>query len=116
MAPVLDAYSTGSVPESWLNKKFLENALQEAYKQPKLKIIEYDVKAAVGKGENYCSDLYRVSVHSSDGKMSRLIVKEELKEGKFAKIVNDSTAFCREIQMYSTTAVQLFNILDKAVP
>ena len=116
MAPVPDACSTESIPDSWLNKEFLETALRKGYNKPALRIIDYDVRAAVGKGENYCSDMYRLSIHSSDGRISRLIIKKELKEGEFAKVVQVSTVFSREIQMYSLTAVQLHSILEKALP
>ncbi|KAJ4435740.1 hypothetical protein ANN_18357 [Periplaneta americana] len=116
MAPEIDTCVVAS-PESWLNKNFLETALRSYRKPSNLRVTKFDVKAAVGKGDNYCSDLYRVKVHVSDGSVYNLIIKRELSEdGEIARIVKNSTVFSREIYMYSTTAVELAKILQEAMP
>jgi hypothetical protein len=102
---------------SWLNKNFLETALRSGYRTPTLTVAKYDAKPAVGKGDNYASDLYRVKIHTADGNVFSLIVKRELAAGnEFGKLLRKSTAFQRETQMYITTAVKLASILQEALP
>ena len=102
---------------SWLNKTFLETALSAGYSNSALNITKYEVKPAVGKGDNYTSDLYRVKVHTANGHVFDWIIKRQLsKDGEFDKILRKSTAFLRETHMYSTTAVKLASILQDALP
>lgn len=116
MTPVPDTcLLTSSV--SWLSKSFLETALRTGYDTPTLNVTKYDVKPAVGKGENYTSDLYRVEVHTSNGNVFHLIIKRQLTgDGELCKLLRNSTAFLRETRMYSNTAVKLGRILQEAMP
>lgn len=102
---------------SWLNKTFLQTALSAAYSTSTLNITKYEVKPAVGKGDNYASDLYRVKVHTANGHVFHWIIKRELsKDEELGKLFGKSTAFLRETHMYSTTAVKLTSILQDALP
>ena len=102
---------------SWLNKTFLDKALSAGYSNSTLNITKYEFNPAVGKGDNYTSDLYRLKVHTANGHVFHWIIKRELsKEGEFAKILRKSTAFLRETHMYNTTAVKLASILQEALP
>jgi hypothetical protein len=102
---------------SWLNKTFLDTALSAGYSNSTLNITKYEVKPAVGKGENYTSDLYRVKVHAANGHIFHWIIKRQLsKNGEFGKIFQKSTTFIRETHMYSTTAVKLASILQDTLP
>ncbi|XP_023726683.1 uncharacterized protein LOC111874986 [Cryptotermes secundus] len=101
----------------WLHKKFLETVLRKGDNTPTLKVTSYDVKPAVGKGDNYTSDLYRVKIHTADGKVFNLIVKKELAaEGELGKVLQKSSAFLRETHMYRSAAVRLANILQEMSP
>jgi len=116
MTPVQDTCLPTS-SASWLNKTFLDTALSAGYSTSALNITKYEVKPAVGKGDNYGSDLYRVKVHTANGHVFHWIIKRELsKEGEFAKIFLKSTTFLRETHMYSTTAVKLASIMQDALP
>ena len=102
---------------SWLNKIFLETVLSAGYRTSTLNITKYEVKPAVGKGENYTSDLYRVKVHTANGHVFHWIIKRELsKDEGLGKILQQSTTFLREAHMYSTMAVKLTSILKDALP
>jgi hypothetical protein len=102
---------------SWLHKSFLETALRTGDSAQTLRVTSFDVKPAVGKGENYCSDLYRVRIHTADGRVSNLIVKKELTEdGEFARLIQNTTMFLRETHMFRSTAVKLSNILQEYLP
>jgi hypothetical protein len=102
---------------TWLNKNFLQTALRTGYKTPTLTVTKYDVKPAVGKGENYTSDLYRVKIYTADGNVYHLIIKRELcTDGALSKLLRKSTAFERETQMYSNTAAKMASILQETIP
>ena len=102
---------------SWLNKTFLQTALSAGYSTSTLNITKYEVKPAVGEGENYTSDLYRVKVHTANGHVFHWIIKRQMsKDEGFGKLFGKSTAFLRETHMYSTTAVKLTSILQDALP
>jgi hypothetical protein len=101
----------------WLNRGFLETALRTGYSVPTLTVTKYDVKPAVGKGDNYTSDLYRVKVHTADEDVYHMIIKRELgADRELAKLLQKSTLFVRETQMYKSTAVKMTSILQEAMP
>lgn len=56
--------STASAPK-WLNESFLGGHLRNHYKNDAVKVINFEAKAATGKGENFASCLYRVNVSYS---------------------------------------------------
>jgi len=116
MTPVQDTCLLTS-SASWLNKTFLQTALSAGYSTSPLNITKYEVKPAVGKGDNYTSDLYRVKVHTANGHVFHWIIKRQLsKDEGFGEIFRKSTAFLRERHMYSTTADKLASILQHALP
>lgn len=51
---------------NWLNGDFLEKQLQNYHTNQSLKLVNFDVKPATVKGDNYCSSMYRVTVHYTD--------------------------------------------------
>jgi hypothetical protein len=117
MASLQDTCLLTTSSVSWLNKTFLETVLSVGYSTSTLNITKFEVKPAVGKGDNYTSDLYRVKVHTAKGQVFHWIIKRQLnKEEGFGKILRKSTAFLRETHMYSTTAVKLASILQDALP
>jgi len=117
MTSVQDTCLLTTSSASWLNKTFLQTVLSAGCSNSKLNITKYEVKPAVGKGDNYTSDLYRVKVHTVNGQVYHWIIKRELtKDEGFGKMVRESTAFVRETHMYSSTAVKLASILQDALP
>jgi len=102
---------------SWLNKTFLQRVLSARYSTSPQHITKYEVKPAVGKGDNYGSDLYRVKVHTANGHVFHWIIKRQMsKDEGFGKMYRKSTAFLRETHMYSTTVVKLASIMQDALP
>jgi len=117
MTSVQDTCLLTTSSASWLNKTYLETVLRAGYSTSTRHITKYEVKPAVGKGDNYASDLYRVKVHTVNGHVFHWIIKRQLnKDEGFGKILRKSTAFLRETHMYSTTAVKLASILQDALP
>ena len=117
MTSVQDTCLLTTSSASWLNKTYLETVLSAGYSTSTRHITKYEVKPAVGKGENYTSDLYRVKVHTVNGHVCHWIIKRRpSKDEGFGKMLEESTAFLRETHMYSTTAVKLARILKDALP
>jgi hypothetical protein len=116
MTPVQDMCLLTS-SASWLSNTFLDTSLSAGYSNSTLNTTKYEIKPAVGKGDNYASDLYRVKVHTANGHVFHWIIKRQLSnDGEFAKFFRKSTVFLRETHMYSTTAVKLASILQDALP
>jgi purine-nucleoside phosphorylase len=68
----------------WLNKDFLETTLRSAG-DLSARVVSYDVAIATAAGDNYMSDMYRVTVEvtrAGDAEVTSLIVKAA-KETKF---------------------------------
>lgn len=51
---------------NWLNERFLEKNLQKYYNDEKISVVSIDVKPAVPKGDNYLSNIYRVTIDYND--------------------------------------------------
>jgi hypothetical protein len=68
----------------WLNKDFLETALRSAGDRS-ARVVSYDVAHATAAGDNYMSDMYRITVEvtrAGHAEVTSLIVKAA-KETKF---------------------------------
>lgn len=50
----------------WLDREFLEKHLQNFFSDKQITIVNFEVKPATAKGENYASTLHRVKVTYSD--------------------------------------------------
>lgn len=46
----------------WLDKPLLERCLRNYLNNNRLNIVDFKLKSATAKGENYASQIYRVSV------------------------------------------------------
>jgi len=116
MTSVQDTCLLTTSSASWLNKAYLETVLIAGYSTSTRHITKYEVKPAVGKGDNYASELYRVKLHTANGHVFHWIIKTQLnKDEGFGKMVRESTAFLRETHMYRSTAVKLASILQDAL-
>lgn len=61
------ANADDSVPK-WLDKEFLEKHLRNYFGNKQITIVNFEVKPATAKGENYASYLYRVKLtYSNEG-------------------------------------------------
>jgi hypothetical protein len=98
---------------SWLNSEFLANVLSEEEKKS-ISVIHMDVKAAVSKGENYLSTLYRIMVECNEnnggnGVNKYFLILKTLPQGELLqKLVSESRSFEKELQMYGTTLPAMY--------
>jgi hypothetical protein len=73
---------------SWLNRDFMESALRSAG-DPSAKVVSCDVKCATTSGDNYMSDMYRVTLWVTRGDqagVTSLIVKTAKEDGRIDKV------------------------------
>lgn len=100
------------VPQ-WLNREFLATILSEEEKK-NISVACMDVTAAVSKGDNYLSTLYRIMVECNESNGGNginkyfLILKTLPKGEMLQKLVSESQSFEKELQMYSSTLPAMY--------
>lgn len=105
----------------WLNEALFEKILQRERANGKIRVINFTVKSALGKGENYTSQMLRVRVNYRDGlgtKSAAFIVKATLTNGVH-DVVAELGLFEKEIENYEkvlpAVAELLRSVGDKTV-
>jgi Predicted aminoglycoside phosphotransferase len=102
----------GDIPP-WLNREFLATILSEEGKK-NISVTDMDVKAAVSKGDNYLSTLYRIMVECNESNGGNeinkyfLILKTLPKGEIMQQLVSESQSFEKEMQMYSCTLPAMY--------
>jgi thiamine kinase-like enzyme len=97
----------------WLNSEFLAIILSEEEKK-NISVTGMDVKAAVSKGDNYLSTLYRIMVECNESNGGNginkyfLILKTLPKGELLQKVVSESRSFEKELQMYGSTLPAMY--------
>lgn len=97
------------MPSSWLDKKFLENALGK-------EVADFEVKPIGGKNDNFTSNLFGVVVQLKSNEKEHLFVKKMLDTKGDGQSVRETSMFDREIHMYSVVLPKLSALLEKAIP
>jgi thiamine kinase-like enzyme len=104
-----------SVPP-WLNAELMAEIISEE-KNKNICITDLDVKAAIPKGNNYLSTLYRIIVEFNDSKdgngvNKRFLILKTLPPGNvLQKILSDMQCFEKELQMYEATIPAMKDVL-----
>lgn len=86
----------------WLTEALFERILKLELSNSKIRVTDFVVKSALGKGENYTSQMLRVRVNFTDGmstKSASFIVKATLPNG-INDIVAEMGLFRKEIENY----------------
>lgn len=86
----------------WLNEALFERILQREWANGNIRVIDLVVKSALGKGENYTSQMLRVRVNCQDGLRTRsaaFIVKAPLNNG-MNDVIAELGLFRKEIENY----------------
>jgi thiamine kinase-like enzyme len=97
----------------WLNCEFLAEILSEE-KNENISVTDLDVKAAVGKGDNYLSTLYRIIVgfnenKDANGENKYNLVLKTLPSGDFLQnFLQNVKGFEKELQMYKITLPAMY--------
>lgn len=97
----------------WLNCEFLAEILSEE-KNKKIYVTDMDVKAAVGKGDNYLGTIYRITVEFNESKdeneMNKyaLVIKTLPPGDILQKLLHNLKGFEKELQMYEITLPAMY--------
>lgn len=101
---------------TWLTKDYLEQCLREHYKDEKLKILRWDVRPALGKGENYGGVLTRIraeyQTYLGTIVSGHYVVKTSFETDEFArKTMEPYDIFNREMSIYENVLPRLNALL-----
>lgn len=101
----------------WLTQDFLQQIVRNHRPSDGINVLGFTAKPAVGKGENYSSDLLRVRVQYSSGKNSEvehmgLIVKTKLSaQFEAASVIEEMNSFGIEINAYQLVLPKVHELL-----
>lgn len=79
----------------WLEKKLIQQALQNYEKDDSIEIVKISTELAAGKGDCYTSAIFRVTVDFMRKKLSE-IVKEEKQSIIIIKVPHTSSEVLRQ--------------------
>lgn len=89
---------------NFLDKEFFQKVLQKKHLDNGLEVDTFELKAALGKGENYSSDIIRAVVHYTTGVKDRhseqFILKVGLSNEDMSDMLEKYDIFHREIVFY----------------
>ncbi|XP_018396934.1 PREDICTED: uncharacterized protein LOC108775148, partial [Cyphomyrmex costatus] len=106
--------------EKWLNLCFVEKILRKSEEDDSIQVINISSKPATDKGDNYLSDMFRITVEFSRNKGDReskekksIIVKlSPILESVRQKFIILAGYFHTEISMMSDTLVKMNKLLE----
>ncbi|XP_063221341.1 uncharacterized protein LOC134530448 [Bacillus rossius redtenbacheri] len=109
-----------STPTPWMDREWLQEIMRDVKSDGHLLVTEHCVTNMGGKGENYLSEMQRISVktrQSDDTEGEIFMVIKNIPPGKeMQKIIMESTAFPNEIKVFRTILPKYQEILDKVAP
>ncbi|XP_014614631.1 PREDICTED: uncharacterized protein LOC106792646 isoform X2 [Polistes canadensis] len=106
----------------WLSREFLENMLRKAKNDNSIRVIDIFSKPATAKGDNYSSDMYRVSVEFASKQDDREVMNKISFIVKVApsadtvqrKMVEQSKIFETEISMMENLLKKMNDLVGPA--
>lgn len=106
---------------SWITNEFLQDLLSKKEKNDELRILESDVSAAVGVGDNYLSLLYRTKVdfvRRKGGKAEKiqLIIKGAPTSKFLLEMIENMGIFKKELGMYNECLPAMKKVMEKHMP
>lgn len=87
----------------YLNKEFFEKILQKQHSDVSIKVTNVFLEPALGKGENYASDIIRARIDfktGTDQRNQQYIVKASLADSDMQDMLEEYDVFHREIIVY----------------
>ena len=105
----------------WLDDEFIQDVLRSREEYSEICVVNSEVQLAVGKGENYCSTIYRIAVefkrckNNEETEKAGLIIKALSAVEFMAKFMTESKAFERETALYGITIPAMFNFLQQNI-
>jgi len=105
----------------WLDDEFIQDVLRSREEYSEICVVKSEVELAVGKGENYCSTIYRVAVEfkrcksNEETETTGLIIKTLSAVEIMVKFMTESKAFEKETALYQITIPAMFNVLQQNI-
>lgn len=108
----------------WINEAFIVQNLRKIEKTDEISLKSFSVCDALGKGENFCSNLIRITVlydvHSASAeklngiseKKISFVLKTEIENNDFKEITNYLNLFERETVVYADILPRVKHILN----
>lgn len=106
-------------PPSWLNNMFLETALRSGEVDPSITVTSSSIEPATASGDNYLSEMFRVTVHMTKGEHKEersLIVKIEPQKEQMRKIADKGDIFDKEARVYRDVIPDMYRLLEGSAP
>ncbi|XP_072749880.1 uncharacterized protein [Anoplolepis gracilipes] len=105
---------------TWLNLCFMEKILHKSEKDNSIQVIDIFIKPATNKGDNYASDMLRVSVEYSRNQngckikenISVIVKFEPTTEGVRTTLITQARLFDTEIAMMTDTLNKMNKLLN----
>ncbi|XP_041763726.1 uncharacterized protein LOC121589126 [Anopheles merus] len=97
----------------WMNNDLLTGLLSEQHGTSFKRLIAYDVSFATKKGDNYASEMYRVSVQYDIGNIvKKRIILKVMPSGELQqKVMEENSIYSREIEIYSQIMPRIYKLL-----
>ncbi|PSN36163.1 hypothetical protein C0J52_17000 [Blattella germanica] len=102
---------------TWLDDKFLENALRSAEGEPDLEVTSSDIRRATAPGDNYMSIMYRGIItveRRGQPEKKSLIIKTEHEGTEMRKLSRKSKVFELEAMMFKDVIPAMNDLLKAA--
>ncbi|KAF7414808.1 hypothetical protein HZH68_003297 [Vespula germanica] len=111
----------GETP-SWMNLEFVEKIMRKSKNDDSIHVLNIFIKPATAKGDNYTSDMYRVSLEISSKRGNEKVTKKESLIIKVAptgenikkELIEKSKIFDTEILMMMDTLKKMSNLIEPA--
>lgn len=106
------------IAPDWLNKAYLTKVLEErdADRPADIKLISFAVTSATNKGDNFASEMFRISVtYRCNGRIvadERMILKKELEQEDVKRLFDPYDIYRNEIECYRTYLPQFQKLLQ----
>lgn len=104
---------------AWITFDFVQSLIEKTDSENWWKLKSFNVASAIPKGENFCSDLIRLSAlysksQNSDECEKDFIVKATIPNETFDVITDEVGFFPREISVYMTILPEVEKLLRSA--
>ncbi|KAJ8683611.1 hypothetical protein QAD02_019403 [Eretmocerus hayati] len=108
----------------WVDVRFMEKILRQSEKDTSIAVSDVFIRAATAKGDNYTSDMFRVTVEYSrlndreriEQKKTVIVKVEPIIEGPHKDLIVMSNIFTTEMNMMSLTLPKMNEILGSRNP
>ncbi|GLV39607.1 uncharacterized protein CBL_08326 [Carabus blaptoides fortunei] len=100
----------------WMTKELVENTLVDYFQNKSVHVVDMVSKFAVPIGDNFCSDLFRLTVSYKSSAINNtetisLIAKVKPETGAKQMLTNEIPVFEKESEMFNVTLKKLHQLL-----